>query len=83
MDLFACAVEVGVATESQLVPRCSALWVGSFVDRGQIVDVFVGAVEVGSATNSRLVPRCSFGGGFVCGPGVDRCFRESSGWDCY
>ena len=59
MDLFACAVKVGVATESRLVPRRSALWAGSFVDRGQIVDVFVGAVEVGSATNSRLVPRRS------------------------
>ena len=59
MDLFACADKVGVATESRLVPRRSALWAESFVDRGQIVDVFVGAVEVGSATNSQLVPRRS------------------------
>ena len=57
MDLFACAVKVGVATESRLVPRRSALWAGSFVDQGQIVDLFAGAIEVGSATNSQLVPR--------------------------
>ena len=57
--MFACAIKVGVATESRLVPRRSALGAGSFVDRGQIVDVFMGAVEVGSATDSQLVPRRS------------------------
>ena len=52
MDLFAGAVKVGAATKSRVVPRCSALGAGSFVDRRQIVDLFTGTIEVGSATES-------------------------------
>ena len=34
MDMFVGAIEVGSATNSQLVPRRSALGAGSFVDQG-------------------------------------------------
>ena len=83
VDLCACAVDVGAATESRVVPRHSALGAGSFVDRGQIVDLFVGAVKVGSATKSVGATTFRFGGGVICGLGVDHCFRESPGWNCY
>ena len=60
MDLFACAVEVGAATESLVVPRRSALGVGSFVDWGQI-DAFA-SLLVGTATDVGVFIVCKGGG---------------------
>ena len=58
--MFACAVEVGAATESLVVPRCSALGAGSFVDRGQI-DAFA-SLLVGTATDVGVFIVCKGGG---------------------
>ena len=49
MNLFACAIKVGTATKSLVVPQCSTLGVVSFVDLGQIV-AFVSHL-VGTATD--------------------------------
>ena len=60
VDLFACAVEVGAATESLVVLRCSAFGAGSFVDRGQI-DAFA-SLLVGTATDVGVFIVCKGGG---------------------
>jgi len=58
VDLFADAFKVGNAIEN-LVPRCSALWVGSYGD--QVGCVAFASLLVGTATDSGVLFVCRSG----------------------